>query len=265
MDRKLVLGMPTLVELGTLEENCALCRELGLSFVEINMSFPAYQIDDLKAEELNRLKDKYGIFFTIHADESFDPTSVNPRILAAYVGDMVKTIELAKEVKIPSINMHLLRGIYVTLPDQVVYVYGENEDFYLEKMKEFRDKAEKAAGEGVFINVENTDGYQQKFLMDALDLLLESPAFGLTIDIGHDHAIEGKDLPVILERKDRLHHMHMHDGLGKKPHLALGDGEIDLDYFLALAKETSSRVVLETKTIEALRKSAAYLKARNEL
>lgn len=37
-------GMPTLVENKTLEDNISLCRELGLSFIELNMNFPEYQI-----------------------------------------------------------------------------------------------------------------------------------------------------------------------------------------------------------------------------
>ena len=45
-----------------------------------------------------------------------------------------------------------------------------------------------------------------------------------------------------------------------KNHLALGDGEIDLNDRMQLAKARNARCVLETKTIEALEKSVAYLK-----
>ena len=41
-------GMPTLIENHTLEENAALCESLGLSFVELNMNFPEYQVDRLE-------------------------------------------------------------------------------------------------------------------------------------------------------------------------------------------------------------------------
>ncbi|GAU78484.1 hypothetical protein [Fusibacter sp. 3D3] len=33
-----LLGMPTLIELDTLEDNVKLCKSLGLDFVEINMN-----------------------------------------------------------------------------------------------------------------------------------------------------------------------------------------------------------------------------------
>ena len=44
----LEFGMPTLIENSTLEDNIALCKELGLSFVELNMNFPEYQIDKME-------------------------------------------------------------------------------------------------------------------------------------------------------------------------------------------------------------------------
>ena len=45
-------GMPTLVEYRNIEENIALCRRLGLRFIELNMNFPEYQADRLAGEEL---------------------------------------------------------------------------------------------------------------------------------------------------------------------------------------------------------------------
>jgi len=145
-------------------------------------------------------------------------------------------------------------------------VYAENEDFYREKMRAFRDRVTAAVGDsGIKIAVENTDGYDLPFLQHALELLLESPVFGQTFDIGHDHAIKNIDKPIILKNEHRLCHMHMHDARGSNVHLALGDGEMDLNYYLALAEKHDCRVVLETKTVEALRKSVDYLNKKTDL
>lgn len=253
-------GMPTLIELMDTEKSAALCRELGLRFIELNMSFPQYQPEQMDIEKLRAIKQKYGIYYTIHIDESLDPCSVNPGIAEVYTKTMLKTIEIAKVLGIPTLNMHLLRGIYVTLPERRTYVYAENMDFYLDKLRAFREAVTAAIGEsGIKVCVENTDGYDLPFLRAALNTLLESPAFMLTLDVGHDHAIGGIDLPVILERQDRLHHMHLHDARGTNVHLALGDGEIDKARFLRLAEDCGCRVVLETKTIEALRSSARWV------
>ena len=110
--------------------------------------------------------------------------------------------------------------------------------------------------------VENTDGgdcFALPFLAAAADTLLESPAFGLTLDVGHDYLNRNADQAFILARRERLHHMHLHDALGKNVHLALGDGEIDKERFLKLAGEQGCRVLLETKTVEALQKSTVWV------
>ena len=97
------------------------------------------------------------------------------------------------------------------------------------------------------------------FQLEALDLLLESPVFALTFDIGHNHSIGGTDEPPILERRTRLVHFHFHDAQGKKNHLPLGAGEIDIPKNLALAKSCGGRIVLETKTVSGLRESVQWM------
>ena len=86
MDRKkLVFGMPTLIENRTLEENIGLCRELGLKFVELNMNLPDYQTDRLsETESFREAASEAGIFYTIHLDEDLDIANFNPLVRTAY-------------------------------------------------------------------------------------------------------------------------------------------------------------------------------------
>ncbi len=58
------IGMPTLIELDTLEDNVMLCDELGLDFLEINMNFPQYQLDKLDVNELNDFAEE--IWYFLH-------------------------------------------------------------------------------------------------------------------------------------------------------------------------------------------------------
>ena len=113
------------------------------------------------------------------------------------------------------------------------------------------------------IAVENTDGFRS-YEQKAIDLFLESPCFGLTWDIGHSKAVGEKDVPFMMAREDRLIHFHIHDGTEQPPrnHLALGDGEIDLAGRLRTAEKHHCRCVLETKTVEALERSVAFLRER---
>ncbi len=162
------------------------------------------------------------------------------------------------------LNMHMNHGIFITLPDRKVQMYDRDFDTYIAAFARFRSLCEEwIAGNDIRIAVENTDGFRE-YEKKAIDLLLESPAFGLTWDIGHSKATGEKDVPFIMEREERLIHFHIHDGREKPPknHLALGDGEIDLKARLDWAGRRNARCVLETKTIEALKKSVEWLKAR---
>ena len=71
-------GMPTLIENKTLEDNINLCKSLGLKFIELNMNFPEYQVDELEqTDRLIELADKAGIYYTIHLDENLNIADFN--------------------------------------------------------------------------------------------------------------------------------------------------------------------------------------------
>lgn len=114
--------------------------------------------------------------------------------------------------------------------------------------------------------MENCGDFGDKpYLCKGLALLLESPAFALTFDIGHNAAADYADEPTIIKHIDRLCHIHIHDASGRKNHLKLGDGEVDIAKYLNLAKEHDCRVVLEVKTVYGLRQSVDWLKERGWL
>ena len=150
-------GMPTLIEIKTLESCAALCRELGLGFVEFNVDLPDCQIDRL---------------------------------------DPVRLSEMAKKCGI----------------------------------------------------------------------LLESTVFALTFDTGHNAGNDFQQQPLIKRHIDRLSHMHLHDySKTRGAHLPFGEGELELGKYLDLAKAHDCRVVLEVKTVDGLRRSVEWLKARGWL
>ena len=269
-------GMPTLIENDTLADNIALCRELGLSFVELNMNFPEYQVEKLEwTDLLAKMGEEAGVYFTIHLDENLNVADFNPRVSGAYLETVRRTIEVAKKL-VPlknrfgdpsqplTINMHMHHGIYITLPDRKVQLYERYFPVYVDAIERFRDLCTEWIGDSdVRIVVENTDGFKN-YEMRAIELLLMSPVFGLTWDIGHSKATHEVDVPFIETNVEKLCHMHVHDATESpaRNHLALGDGELDLMARLSLAAEHNARCVLETKTIEALRKSVTWLAER---
>ncbi len=253
-------GMPTLLETKDIDACVALCKELSLDFIELNMNFPQYQTDTIDIAYYNNLRKNNNIFYTIHLEEALNVCGYNKMVTGAYLNTVLATIEIAKQLNAPVLNMHMADGIYITLPGEKVYLFQQFKDLYLEKLKEFRDLCELAIGDSdIKICIENSGGYQE-FSREGIEMLLESKVFALTFDLGHDHSIGGVDEPFIRKHKDKLQHMHIHDAVGKRNHLAIGAGEIDMRDKFVLAKECDCRCVLETKTIEGLKESVEKMR-----
>lgn len=257
--KKIQFGMPTLIETETIDKCASIYNTLGLDFIELNMNLPQYQVGTIDVEHLKLLADKYKLFYSIHLDENTNVCDFNPKVADAYIQTITEVISIAKTLEIQILNMHLPHGVYFTLPERKVYLFDEYKNNYLKNILNFRNICDSAIGDSpIKICIENCDGFTD-FQKEAIEILLSSDVFGLTFDIGHNHGINGIDEPFILAHKDRICHMHMHDALGKKNHLALGDGELDISQYLSLAEACDCSIVLETKTINGLSKSAAYI------
>ena len=269
-------GMPVLIENQTLEDNVALCARLGLSFVELNMSFPDYQVERLeRTDTLISAGEAAGVYYTLHLDEDLNVASFNPLVARAARETVRRAIEATKRLIVLrdhfgdrtqplTLNMHMNHGIHVTLPDRIVRLYECDFDAYMAAIDSFRAQCEAwIADSPIVISIENTDGYLP-FERSAVERLLQSPKFGLTWDIGHSNARGEADMGFIMAHEERLAHFHIHDGTQSPPrdHLALGDGMIPLMERLDTARRHNARCVLETKTIEALGRSIAWLRER---
>lgn len=254
-------GMPTLIENNTLEDNLRLCKRCGFDFLELNMNLPEYQVEQLeKTAELKKLADDYSVFFTIHLDENLNVCDFNTAVSNAYLETISRTIDIAQRLGSPILNMHMHSGVYFTLPDKRIYLFEKYSDYYMEKIARFSEICTGAIGNSdLKICIENTDGYPD-YQKKAIDYLLKSNAFALTWDIGHSHGVNNIDEPFIMKNISKLKHFHIHDGLGRKNHLTLGTGEIDLKQRLSVAETCGARCVVETKTINSLIKSSDYLK-----
>ena len=252
-----MFGMPSLIELNTVSEHAALCRQLGLSFVELNTNFPNQQLHLLDPAQLKEIAADTGIFYTIHLNDDLFVADFNPHVSGGYCSSVLEAIAFACEIGAPILNMHLCNGGKYTMPDRKVFFYEAFESEYLEKIKAFRDMCTMAVGaQALHICIENTGGYLP-FQKKALEILLESPVFGLTYDIGHNHCSGHVDEDYILTHTDRLYHMHLHDVMGNCDHLPFGEGEMNLSPYLALAKDRTA--VLEVKTIAGLMKTVSKI------
>ena len=252
-------GMPTLVECKDIFECAQVARENNLDFIEINMSFPQYQTDSLDTAELSRLAKDNNLFYTIHADVQMNPFDFNKNVSKCYFEEMRKCIRFALALDIPVINMHLLKGVYVTLPGKVILLTDVYRDEYLNRVREFIAMCEEEIGDRALkIAIENVDSNPFTVSqLEALELFFESRVFGLTLDVGHEICLGFKDSHVFEKYPEKLVHLHLHDSNGKSCHLALGTGELDIHE--KIEKFGKDTCLIEVKTIAGLRESTEYL------
>ncbi|MBR2930440.1 MAG: sugar phosphate isomerase/epimerase [Clostridia bacterium] len=255
------LGLPTLVECEGVEDCARLAKRLSLDFIEINMSFPQYQTHSLDVNDLKRIMKEYGVFYTIHADEQLNPFDFNPKVSECYFDVMRDTIRLAVSLGIPVINMHLLKGVYVTLPGKVILLTDVYRSEYIDRVKQFIAMCEDEIGDAPLrIAIENVDSNAFTVSqIEALELFMNSRVFGLTLDIGHDTCLGGSDRHVFNKYPEKLVHLHLHDSNGKSAHLPLGSASVNVAKTMSQLKYGDT-CLIEVKTIAGLEESVEYLK-----
>ncbi len=253
-------GMPTLVECCDIEECAIVANRCKLDFVEVNMSFPQYNPKNSDVSLYRALAKKYNIFYTIHADEQLNPFDFNSDVSECYFNVMAECIDFAKAIGAPVINLHLLKGVYVTLPEKVILLTDVYKEEYFEKVRAFIKMCEEKIGDAdLKIAIENVDSNPfTESQVAALEYFMKSPVFALTLDVGHDDCLGGRDRHVFEKYPEKLYHMHLHDSDGRHPHLALGDGRLNIAEKLAMLGNNQTCLV-EVKTIAGLEKSVKYL------
>ncbi len=261
----IILGMPTLIELPSLEANVELCQRLGLSLIELNMNLPAFRPLALPAERLRSLSEQTGVAFTLHLPEEVDLGSFHPSIREGHLHCCKDAIRWAAEFGANLVNLHLNSGVYFSLPDRRVWIYEKHCDQFVSLLVDsFCELGDLARELGITVCIENSGNFSLGFVRTALDALLSSCGgwVGLTWDIGHDAAGGFSDTPVFEEFEDRIAHVHLHDCDGELNHQVLFSGNVDVSAMLTLVRKLNVGVVIETKTTEALTESVRRLDDR---
>lgn len=257
------LGMPTLVEFYTLEENIALCKRLGLDFIELNMNLPVFLPESLPSEAIAECRRTYGIDFTVHLPEEIDLTSYHPVIRQGHLTRCKEAIEWAAAAGVSRVNMHIHNGIYFTLPDRKVWIHEQYEERFAGLLLEsYLALWSHAQACGVQICIENAGNFHLPFIARGLARLSEHSGFALTWDVGHDAKADFREQPLIERMLPQVAHMHLHDVAGGSDHQLLYTGIVPIDERLRLADERQWTVVIETKTAGALAESVRRLRER---
>ena len=164
-----------------MEASTRLAANLGLDSIELSTCIPSYQNEMLNDGAFSRIADRYGIFYTIHMGELFDPYTFNKNSRKAFRNTYV----FSKILHIPVSTLHLSKGVYSTLPDREVFLHQNYYEDYMTRAKESLVFVASTMGfEHAFVYFESTVVFFS-FQMDSVELLLQCLALGLTYDTGH--------------------------------------------------------------------------------
>jgi sugar phosphate isomerase/epimerase len=258
-----MLGMPALVEYSTLNQLIELCMKLKLSFIELNMNLPYNFIQNLSPNELKKITKETNIKFTMHMPDEADIGSFYESVRAGYVQLFSDTIDWAKEAGVKLLNLHIMEGAKMTLPDRKVYIYDKySEEFTENFIKSIKTLSSKAQKNNIVLSIENSSNFGKRYIQDVLDEALTYPKIKLTWDTGHDAVSNFKDRIYLLENREHIAHMHLHDAKGINDHQVLFEGELNIKKLLDFAQSMNIMTLIEVKTEEALIKSIDNLGKR---
>ncbi|MBP1989812.1 sugar phosphate isomerase/epimerase family protein [Paenibacillus eucommiae] len=257
------LGMPSLIEFKSLEQNVRLCHELNLDFIELNMNLPICMPENLDVKALRKIKKEYGIQFTVHLPEELDVSSFHPSIRKGHLERCKEIMEWASLADIRTLNMHLNNGIYFTLPHQKVWI---NEQYQTEFKQMLYQSYEKiysfAESKEIDLCIENTGNFHIPFITSALEMLESFENFCLTWDVGHDAKANYEEEAIMMKFEKNIKHMHLHDYNGKSDHQALYSGIVPINERLHFATKHNLKVVIEVKTSESLKESVKQIRSK---
>lgn len=246
------LGMPTLLAIESIEDNILFANSLGLDFIELNLNFPYVENEIKNTKKIKDLLCKANLFSTLHFYDEAD-FGLNDYISKAYLKILKKYIKIAHKIGAKSINLHLNLGRYTTLAGKKEYNYNYFYDDYITRFKKYYARANKYGNKyNVILTLENLKG--EAFIFKTLN---ELKGAYLTYDIGHDYTDDSRLKAYYF--KTPLYEMHFHDAKAKKPHLAIGKGDMPLKAYFDLIKD-DTLVVIEVKTRDDLISSVKAVK-----
>ncbi len=257
-NKTMKIGMPILFEYNSLEENINLAKKLKLDFLELNLNFGYCRDDLIQSKDLKAKLEENDLVVTVHFYDEADFASYD-EITEGYLKLLKKYLPYLKEINCKLVNIHLNNGPIVTISGVKNYMYEKEYDEYIKRLKtnlrEVKRLVNEIGAEMVLENVTIPRFIEKTYL----DLKNE---FFFNYDIGHDNN-DGDKLYNLLKDNDiTFLEYHIHDGNGKKCHLALGEGTMDIKMYKEMAsKRDNVYALLEVKSKEDLEKSVPLFKS----
>lgn len=263
MNGRFKLGMPALVECESLDELVTLCLQLKLDFIELNMNLPYNFIENIDPKILKKIREETGIEFTMHMPDEADLGSFYKSVRNGYVDLFLDTLDWSVQAGVKLLNLHIIEGAKMTLPDKKVYMYAKYSQEYLENfIKSIETLSKKAKEHDIILAIENSHNFGKDYIQRVLDRATQYPNIELTWDTGHDAVSGFTDREYLMKNIGKICHMHFHDAKGENDHQIPFEGELNIEELINFAREKQIRMLIEVKSKDALKKSVEVLRKR---
>lgn len=263
MEKKLRIGMPALVECTNINQLVDLCEELKLDFIELNMNLPYNFIENIEPKELRKITEKTGIEFTMHMPDEADLGIFYESVREGYVKLFLDTLDWAYQSGVKLLNLHIIEGAKMTLPDKKVYIYDQYSHEYQNNfIKSIEVLSRKAHEYNIVLSIENSHNFGKVYIQKVLDKSIAYKNVSLTWDTGHDAVSDFTDKLYLMKHIEQIAHMHFHDAKDKNDHQVPFDGELNISELIEFARKQNIKMLIEVKTSEALRRSVEILRRK---
>lgn len=244
-----MLGMPTILEFKSVEENISFAKQYKFDFIELNLNFSYVRNFILNNESIDP-----SLTYTLHFFDEAD-FALYDEVSEAYIKLLDKYLSKGRNY-LKQVNIHLNLGPVVTISGEKHYLYKEEFDEYINRLitnlKKVKEITNKYHIDLVLENVISED-----FIINTYPYLEKE--FSFCYDIGHDKTSLSKLEDYFYSHLDNFKEVHFHDATSTKCHLSFQEGNLNIKEIYNQIKEIKY-ILIEVKSKEDLIKSISYLK-----
>lgn len=253
-------GLPIFIDIKTLDEHVEICRESGLSFIEIDMDIYQFNMDKIDSlfENINKVND---IYFNISLPVSYDFGSFESGLRGLYRDNLNAIIEKSEKNRVHSINYTINPGIGYSFFEDQVYLYDKHfKDFKENTLESLSKVIESCDSKGIDFLIKNNGFWYRNYMRKIINYLLGFKRVGLTWDIVNDAASDYKEKIFIMENLHRIKSLYISDYLNDHRNQPLFSGNIDLSSYFSIAKRINADVLIDVKTLNEFKNSLKLLR-----
>jgi sugar phosphate isomerase/epimerase len=271
-DRMMQIGYNEFSSNVSASEAISRCKRMGLASLQINGDFPVNfpeNISDDQRREAKNLLDEHEIRLHYHSPTDIPLASRHHHLRLSGVERLIEYIGLAIDLGAKTFVFHPGRFAYYKISSGRVVV-GDREipEVYFKRFYDSAEKLAKFSSGKIDLLLENTYNFSPR-LIKIVDDFLQLPSTGLVWDIGHMHhgissqfasnAAKTRIAEFFSGRLDFIKLAHIHDVAGRKGHLALGTGEIDLESYIDIIGKLGVEMIIEVFSEKDLKTSLSYI------